>query len=96
MYPHLCMHVHVSADARGGQKRVSEMELQMIVRSLMWVLGTREISLQVQQVLSISESSLLSLFKGIQTFSNTAERQWKFPLRHELNRILLSTTERKS
>ena len=34
-------------------------------------------------------STLLSLFKGIPTFSDTAERQWKFPLRHELNRILL-------
>lgn len=106
MHPHQCMHVHVSADARRGQKRVPEMELQMIVRSLIWLLRTQEISLQVKQVLSTSESFLqthssVSFLKKFKHFHTRLKDSGSFHtdtnlIEYHCLQLKISISERKS
>lgn len=60
----VCKHVHMRANTHEGQRRrnVLELELQMIVRCLKWVLGTETHSLARMVPLPLGNTHLLLAF----------------------------------
>lgn len=66
VYVYMSGHVHIHVGSCGDQKRVSsplELELQVVVSHLLWVLVLKQNSgpLEQQQVLSTTEPSLQAL-----------------------------------